>query len=239
METFSTFEPMQLWKRRDAPVAARPQLTKLWLKQHDALVVSKTSAGFDRSSIEAVSSLLKSISRQEFDSLKFLIFDFAHGDAKFAPAGEGFVELVAAIAELIVGAPVITIAWVRSPISGSDFDFAMHCAVIVAESGARFSFAGDPFALFGLYAALGRKLGFVKAERLIESDAVLSAEEAHEYLIVKDVVAPQPQYAGIEAYLMQVSRRYNASYAIFRAQRMAQPPVDRRGFEETGDETRV
>ena len=91
-----------------------------------------------------------------------------------------------------------------------------------------FLFAGDPFGLLGLFAAVGRKVGFVKAERLIESDIVLSAEEARDLLIVRDVVGPQAGFAAIDDYLAQFGRRYNASHAIFRAQRMAQPPIDRR-----------
>jgi enoyl-CoA hydratase/carnithine racemase len=82
--------------------------------------------------------------------------------------------------------------------------------------------------LLGLYAAVGRTLGFVKAERLIENNAALTAEEAHDLLIVRDVVEPQPGSAAIERYLAQFGRRYNASHAIFRAQRMVQPVVDRR-----------
>ncbi len=203
------------------------------LEGRQALVVRKTHAGFDRASVKAISDVLAAIDRRELDGLRYLVFDFAHG-ASDAGAGdaqrpvEGFSEIIDATAELIVDTPVITLAWVRSLVNGLDFDFAMHCSAIVAEQGARFSFAGDPFGLLGLFAAVGRKVGFVKAERLIESDIVLSAEEARDLLIVKDVVGPQAGFAAIDDYLAQFGRRYNASHAIFRAQRMAQPPIDRR-----------
>jgi hypothetical protein len=73
-------------------------------------------------------------------------------------------------------------------------------------------------------------LGFVKAERLMDSNTALTAEDAHELLIARDVVEPQPGVAAIERYLARFGRRYNASHAIFRAQRMVQPGVDRRSL---------
>ena len=231
MSSLSVFEPKRLWKWRDAPISSPPRLRKIMLPRHEALVVSKSQAGFDRTSVETISTVLRSISEGEYGALKFLIFDFAHADSTSGAAADGFAELVAANARLIVDTPVITLAWARSLMRGPDFDFAMHCAAIVAERGASFSMEGDPYDLFGLYAALGRRIGFVKAQRLIERDPMLSAEDARELLIVKDVVAPQPGQEAIETYLAQFGRRHNAAHAIFRAQRLAQPPVDRAAFE--------
>jgi enoyl-CoA hydratase/carnithine racemase len=222
---------MRLWKGRDAPIGAPSVLTTIRLAHHEALVVSKSRPGFDSAAVDEISSLLRSIADGEFDRLKFLVFDFAHGDEAATDAAEGFSEMVSATAELIVSAPVITLAWARSLMAGPDFDLALHCSAIIAESGARFYFGGNPFDLFGLYAALGRKIGFVKVERLIESDAMISAAEALELMIVKDVVAPQSELAASDAYLTQLAKRHNASYAIFRAQRLAQPPLDRRSME--------
>lgn len=200
----------------------------LWLDALDALVLRKTRPGFDRATVEKIGVLLGTIAAGELPDLKFLVFDFAHGGGDATRAADGYEKVIAANAELIVDTPVITLAWVRSLINGLDFDFAMNCSAIVAETGARFSFAGDPYDLFGLYAAIGRRIGFGKAERLIESDTTLSAEDARDLLIVKDVVEPQPDFRGISAYLTQFGRRYNSSHAIFRAQRMAEPPIDRR-----------
>ncbi len=208
------------------PLQAGVKMT--WLREGDTLVVSKARAGFDRASIDVVLDLLRKIESGAHPSLKFLVFDFAQGGAEATRAPDGFGEMVAANADLIVDTPVITLAWARSLLNGLDFDFAMNCSALVAETGARFSFAGEPFDLFGLYAALGRRIGFVKAERLIDSERTLSAAEAKELMLVKDVVAPQPDFSGILAYLTNFERRYNASHAIFRAQRLAEPPIDRR-----------
>ena len=211
----------------DTSASGRSSLSKLWLKPISALIVTKSQPGFDRATIDDLAALLAAIGRGELSDLKFLVFDFAHGNAEAPPAGDGFEELVAANAELILDTPVITLAWARSLMIGADLDFALHCSMIVAQSDARFSFAGDPFSLFGLYAALGRKIGFMKAERLIENNEVLNANEMIELLIVKDVVEPAPGSAGVEAYLAQFGRRYNASHAIFRAQRLAMPLIER------------
>lgn len=205
-------------------------LSTVWLKDHRALVLRKTRPGFDAPTIKTITDILSSIERGELNELRYLVYDFAHGTREAPKPPEGFGEAAAQNSELIVDTPVITLAWARGLMSGSDFDFAMHCSALVAEKTAYFSFSGDPSDLLGLYAAVGRTLGFVKAERLMETNTALTAEEAHELLIVRDVVEPQPGVAAIENYLALFGRRYNASHAIFRAQRMVQPLVDRRSL---------
>lgn len=201
---------------------------KVWLKERSALVLSKSRPGFDRAAIDEASTLLEEIAEGGYDDLRFLIYDFAHGDRPAPAPAAGFEDLVAANAELIVDTPVITLAWARGLMRGADLDFALHCSALIAQAGATFSLSGEPFSLMGVYAALGRKIGFVKAERLIEADGVVSAEEMREYLVAKDVVATAPGLSPIDAYLAQFGRRYNASHAIFRAERLAQRPISRR-----------
>lgn len=209
-------------------------VTTIWLEEQEALVVSKACAGFDSASVAGIGAILRSIAADEPGALKFLVFDFAGGDGEATGAPDGFAEMVAVNAELIVDTPVISLAWARGAMTGLDFDFAMHCSAIVAESRARFSLAGDPFELLGLYAALGRRIGFAKAERLIDSDRALAPQEARDLMIVKDVVPESQGVEGIAGYLSQLERRYNASHAIFRARRMAEPPIDRRPVNAPG-----
>jgi len=205
-------------------------LSTIWLKDRQALVLRKTRPGFDAAAINTITDILSAIDRGELSEIRYLVYDFAHGVREAPRPAEGFSEIAAENSELIVDTPVITLAWARGLMSGADFDFAMQCSAIVAEKTAHFSFSGDPADLLGLYAAVGRTLGFVKAERLMDSNRALAAEDAHELLIVRDVVEPQPGVAAIERYLAQFGRRYNASHAIFRAQRMVQPVVDRRSL---------
>lgn len=205
-------------------------LSTLWLKDRQALVLRKTRPGFDAPTIQTITNILSAIDRGELSDIRYLIYDFAHGAREAPSPAEGFGEIAAENSELIVDTPVITLAWARGLMSGCDFDFAMHCSAIIAEKNAHFSFLGDPSDLLGLYAAVGRTLGFVKAERLIENNTALTAEEARDLLIVRDVVEPQAGIAAMESYLAQFGRRYNASHAIYRAQRMVQPVVDRRSL---------
>jgi enoyl-CoA hydratase/carnithine racemase len=190
-----------------------------WLKPLDALVVTKSLPGFDRACIDDLARLLSAISCGAIGELKYLVFDFAHGNQADAIGAEGFADLVAANAELIVHAPVITVAWARSFLAGADFEFASHCSMLVAEKDALFSFDGEPDTLFGLYSSLADKIGFVKTQRLIEKGAVLGAEDMQNLLLAKDVVEPQHGLAAIGGYVKQCGRRYNATYSILRAQR--------------------
>ncbi|MGC1859857.1 MAG: enoyl-CoA hydratase [Methylocystis sp.] len=189
------------------------------LEGGDVLVVSKLHPGFDDECVDDLTRLLSAISAGWTARPKYLVFDFAHRRVGEASGSAGFQNLVAANSELILDAPVITVAWVRSFMAGADFEFACHCAMLVAERGALFSFDGDPDKLFGLYASLARKIGLVKTQGLLETGAALGAEDMHNLLLAKDVVEPRGGLAAIGDYMRQCGRRYNAAYAIFRAQR--------------------
>lgn len=197
-----------------------------WLPEQSALILTKSTAGLEEAGVAMISAILRAATTDR--TFKFLVFDFAHKEPRLARAPRGFADMVATTAELIVDAPVITLAWARGPMQGLDFDLAMNCSTLVAEETASFSFAGDPFDLLGLYAALGRRIGFARTERLIERDPLLSAQEAQELLMVRDVAPARAGHDEIATYLAQFERRYNASQAIFRAQRIAEPPIDRR-----------
>ncbi|MGA9825627.1 MAG: enoyl-CoA hydratase [Methylocystis sp.] len=185
----------------------------------DVLVVSKLHPGFDEECVDDLMRLLSAISAGRITRPKYLVFDFAHRRGGEASGSSGFQNLVAANSELILEAPVITVAWARCFIAGADFEFACHCAMLVAERGALFSFDGDPDRLFGLYASLARKIGLVKTQGLMETAAVLGAQDMRNLMLAKDVVEPRLGLAGMGDYMRQCGRRYNAAYAIFRAQR--------------------
>ncbi len=199
------------------------------LENLDTLVVRKPCRGFDRDCVDKLSELLRRIGRGEGDlsRLKYLVFDFAHQGEGEAEAADGFEELASANAELILEAPVISIAWARGFMIGADLDFALSCSMIVAERGARFSFEVDPIASIGVYGSLAQKIGFVRAERLMEHGVVLGAEEMRDLLLAKQVADREAGLEGIELYVGKSSRRYNASYSLFRAQRIATPPAPR------------
>jgi enoyl-CoA hydratase/carnithine racemase len=199
-----------------------------WIEPLETLIVTKRIAGFDAECIENLARLYRAIARGELTGAKYLVLDFAHQGSAGDNVGEGFAELVAANAELVFHAPVITIAWARSGMRCSDLEFALHCPIIVAEEGAQFSFDGDPGLFFGLYAALARKIGFVKAERLFERGESLSASGMRDLYLVKEVVEPQAGMVGVERFVAKSAKRHNAAHAIFRAQSMAMPAYERK-----------
>lgn len=196
----------------------------------DTLIVSKPSAGFDRNSVDNLSLLLSKISGGELPGLKYLVFDFAHEGEGAAEAAEGFDDLASANARLILDAPVISIAWARTSLAGADLDFALSCSMMVADRSARFSFDADLTSAVGIYGSLAQKLGFVKAERLMEGGEVLTAEQMLDLCLVKHIVEKDEGIVGAERYVKQCGRRYNASYSMFRAQRITTPPVRRQSL---------
>lgn len=200
------------------------------LSDVDTLLVSKPSAGFDRSCVDNLRLLLRKISAGELPGLKYLVFDFAHQGEGPADAAEGFDDLASANAQLILDAPVISIAWARTYLAGADLDFALSCSMMVADRSARFSFDADLTSAVGVYGSLAQKLGFVKAERLMEGGEVLTAEQMLDLCLVKHIVEKDEGIVGAERYVKQCGRRYNASYSMFRAQRITTPPVRRQSL---------
>ncbi|MGA8170231.1 MAG: enoyl-CoA hydratase [Methylocystis sp.] len=201
------------------------------LEGDEVLVVAKSRPGFDDGCVEELTRLLNAISRGRITCPKYVVFDFAHRRQGDANGAIGFQQLVAANSELILDVPVITVAWARSFMAGADFEFASSCAMLVAERDALFSFDGDPARLFGLYASLARKIGLVKTQRLMETGAVLGAEDMRNLNLVKDVVEPRQGLPPIDDYMRRCGRHYNAAYSIFRAQRSIMTAV---GFPSEG-----
>lgn len=204
-----------------------------WVEAIETLIVTKSSQGFDRDSVNDLTRLLAAISCGEISGLKYLVFDFAHPREGSSAGSVGFEDLVVANSELILRAPVITVAWARSLLAGADFEFATHCSMLVAEKDALFSFDGEPASLFGLYSSLARKIGFVKTQRLIEEGVILGAQDMRNLFLAKEVVEPQNGLAAIRGFVRQCGRRYNATYSIFRAQRSVMKSIGPR------QETRV
>lgn len=188
----------------------------------NALIFTKHGCDFSEADVATLESIAGNVMRNAPPRLKFLVIDFAHSGDRYATAPSGYSRLLGALSALVIEAPVITIAWVRGTLSGRDLEFALNCSIIVAEKGAEFSLTGNPFDLFGVYAALGRKIGFVQTERLIDSEEPRTAEEMREFSIVRDVVEAKKGIDGITEYLAQAERRHNASQAVFRAQKIAE-----------------
>jgi enoyl-CoA hydratase/carnithine racemase len=198
------------------------------LDLHGALIITKRTAGFDRASIGSLIRLVVDACSGQLGALKFLVFDFAHPGEGEAIGAEGFEHLVGTVADMILTAPVVTVANARAYMAGADLEFALACSMLIGEQGTRFSFGADPVASVGLYGSLSQKIGFVRAERLMEGGEVLSAEQMRELLLMKEVAGDGVGLAGIDRFLRTRARKHNSCYALYRAQRIALPSIYQR-----------
>ena len=207
---------------RNAPVEG---LIERPLEAQHSLVVTKLTPGFDDECVEGLTRIVQDVAAGRRGQVKFLVFDFAHHMERDSEGGHGFGELVAAVANLVLGAPVVSVAAVRANLSGADLELALGCNMVVAEAGRRFSFAADPAVSLATYGFLSQKIGFVRAERLMEQGASLDSEEMSQLLLVKSVMGPGLGFGGIEQFLSRSLRRHNSAYGIYRAQRIAHPAI--------------
>jgi len=191
----------------------------------DALVITKTTPGFDQAAVDGLRALVAEAAAGRLGVLKFLVFDFAHDGFALSIAADGFTSLVAEVETLILAAPVVSIACVRANLAGADLEFALACSMTVAEADKRFSFAADIAVSVGTYGLLAQKIGFVRTERLMESGEIVDAARMDELMLLKEVLETGGGQDGLDAFVGKMARRYNASYGIYRAQRMAMRPV--------------
>lgn len=200
-----------------APAGSAPGFTVRHDEDRQALIVTKTRPGFSAAVIAQLRDLVRDVAAGRKGALKFLVLDFAHTGFALAMAGEGFDGLVDEMANLILAAPVISVACARADLAGADLEFALACSMFIGERGRRFSFAGDATVSLGTYGLLAMKLGFVQAERLMESAEIIDADHLHELMLMKHVGGADV----LEEVLDRTVRRHNSSYGIYRAQRIS------------------
>jgi len=130
--------------------------------------------------------------------------------------------------------PVVTVALVQGDALGGGFEAALSCDVIIAEKGARFGLPEVLFNLFpgmGAYSFLARRVGAARAEKLILSGRIYTAEELHEMDIVQVVAEPGMGERAARDFIERSSRRHNAQCAIFQTGRRVSPVT----YEELRD----
>lgn len=122
--------------------------------------------------------------------------------------------------------PVVTMALVQGDALGGGFEHALSFDLIVAERSAKMGLPEILFNMFpgmGAYSFLSRRMDRAKAEALILSGRVHTAEELHEMGVV-DVLAEdgQGQQAVVD-YISRHNRKHNAHQAVYRARRRVDP----------------
>jgi DSF synthase len=123
------------------------------------------------------------------------------------------------------GLPVTTIALVQGDCLGGGFEAALSCDLIIAEKGSRFGFPEILFNLFpgmGAYSFLQRKIGQVRAEELIISGNIYTAEQMHALGIVDDVTEDGQGDAAVARLIAHRQRNRNGYAALAAARRRVQ-----------------
>ena len=122
--------------------------------------------------------------------------------------------------------PVITMALVQGDALGGGFETALSFDVIVAERSAKMGLPEIYFNLFpgmGAYSFLSRRLDRVRAERMIMSGQIYTAEELHDMGIV-DVLAEDGQgEAALCEYIEKSAPKHNAHLGLYQMRRRVNP----------------
>lgn len=122
--------------------------------------------------------------------------------------------------------PICTIALVQGDALGGGFEAALAHDVIIAERGTKFGLPEILFNLFpgmGAYTFLSRRLDSVRAERLMTSGRLYSAEELYDIGLV-DVLAEDGEgVAAVDAYIHTHRRSSKSRNAIAKLRRLAAP----------------
>jgi DSF synthase len=124
------------------------------------------------------------------------------------------------------GQRMVTIALVQGDALGGGFEAALSCDVIIAERSAKFGFPEILFNLFpgmGAYSLLSRRLDAARAEKMILSGRIYTADELHALGLVEQVVEDGKGQQAAREYVARATRRHNGQSALYAARRIVQP----------------
>lgn len=119
---------------------------------------------------------------------------------------------------------VISIGLAQGDALGGGFESLLSFDILCAERGARFGFPEQLFGLFpgmGALTFLGRKLGFAKAEQLVRTGKLLTAEELFEMGVVHILAEPGEGVTAINKYIHRHSARHAAELCMLEASKRA------------------
>jgi DSF synthase len=116
------------------------------------------------------------------------------------------------------GSPMTTISLVQGEALGGGFETALSSNVIVAERRSRMGLPEILFNLFpgnGAYSLLARRVGMKRAEEMILSGRVYTAEEMHKAGVVDVLAEDGAGEAAVQDYIRRNERRRNGLQAVF------------------------
>jgi DSF synthase len=113
--------------------------------------------------------------------------------------------------------PVVLIGLIQGDALGGGFECALSCGVLVAERKARFGMPEILFNMFpgmGAYSLLSRRIGQIKAEQMILSGKIFTAEELFEIGLV-DVLAEDGEgEKAVQDYIAKNMKRHSTIQAL-------------------------
>jgi DSF synthase len=122
--------------------------------------------------------------------------------------------------------PVTTISLVQGDALGGGFEAALCNQVIVAERSAKFGLPEVLFNVFpgmGAYNLLAQRMDAGRAEKLILSGRLYSAEELHEMGVVDVLAEDGKGENAVREYVSRHSRRRNAHQSVLRVRQRIRP----------------
>lgn len=122
--------------------------------------------------------------------------------------------------------PLVTVALVQGDALGGGFEAVLSFNVIVAERHARFGLPEIAFGLFpgmGAHCLLARKVGLARAEEMMFSNRLYTAEEMHALGLVHVLAEPGEGEEAVRAYIARNGRRQAGHRGIYRASSLVDP----------------
>lgn len=122
--------------------------------------------------------------------------------------------------------PMVTISLVQGEALGGGFETALSSNVIIAERRSRMGLPESLFNLFpgmGAYSLLGRRVGMKRAEEMIFSGRIYTAEELHGLGVVDVLAEDGAGEVAVYDYVRRNERRRNSMQAVFSCRQHLNP----------------
>lgn len=119
-----------------------------------------------------------------------------------------------------------TITLVQGDALGGGFECALSGNTLIAERGCKLGFPEILFNLFpgmGALSLLGRRIGHQKAEKIILSGKLYTAEELYEMGVIDVLAEPGEGERAVYEFIRKESRARNGTLALRAAREISQP----------------
>ncbi len=122
--------------------------------------------------------------------------------------------------------PVVSVGLLQGNALGGGLEGALCCNVLIAERSVKMGFPEILFNSFpgmGAYSLVSRRLDAARAERMIFSGKVYSAQDMYDIGLVDMVVDDGDGEAGLRDYILNDRRSHAVRHAVYRMRRRVNP----------------